>query len=122
MPTDSPIQSGGRQRSDLSRKAAAASAEWCDVDSINSVAHALPPEEGRSRGHCPSLLHSEAQVRIKSQGIGCADQADGVRVRCSWKEWVECLQTVVIRIPVATCRVSAQAQPGFEWNAAYGLA
>src|SRR5262245_22404158 len=117
-----PVQSGGRQCSDLPSAAAAATTKWCHVDSINSIARALPPEEGCSSGDCPLILHGKSQVRIERQGIGCADQADGVRVGRSGKERVECLQELVVRILIATCSVGAQTQPGFKRNPAYRLA
>src|SRR5262249_42858889 len=56
------------------------------------------------------------------QRIGRADQANGVRVSRSGKEGIEGLQPLVVRVTVATCRVDAQAQPGFERNPIYRVA
>src|SRR5262245_33663836 len=119
MPTDTAVQPNGRQRSDIPSAAPPTRSERGDVDSIDPVARALPPEEGHSGRRGPSLSYGEAQVRVERQRIGRADQADGVRVGRSRKERVEGLQPLVFRISVPARRVGTQTHPGFEWNPVY---
>src|SRR5215813_11606800 len=122
MPVDAPVQPDGRQRADRPRMTLLPSAERSDVDAVDSVARALPPEKGRPSRHRQSLLHGEAQVRIERQRIGRAYQSDSVRVGRSGKERIECLQSLIVRVFISTRRVGAQSQPGFEWNPVYCVA
>src|SRR5215475_4331527 len=122
MPVDAPVQPDGRQRADRPRVALLPSAERGDVDAVNSIARALPPEKGLPCRDCPSLLHGEAQVRIERQRIGRAYQSDSVRVGRSGKERVECLQSWIVRVFISARRVGAQSQPRFERNPVYCVA
>src|SRR5262245_38829910 len=119
MPVDTPFQPEGRKRSNRASAALVTSPERGDVDAVNSVAYALPPEEGRPGGHSQSLLNGEAQVWIERQRIGRADEPDGVRVSRSGKEGIKGLQSMVARVFIPARRVGAQAQPGFERNLVY---
>src|SRR5262249_18119167 len=118
VPADPPAQFEGWHRSHSPRTASAPYAEWSDVDAVNSIARAFPPEERHTGGERPTFRHGDAHVWIERQRIGRTDEANRVRVRGSGKQGVEGLETLVAWIPVAARRVGAQAQPGFERNPA----